>query len=503
MPRSVPPCPEVVADVHVLIRAHHPLIALKTRDDARADNICAHVALAERLDLWHWRPHKGLFRPFFPKSPQSGTKDVLSALDFARENEEPGIYDMGQLSPFADSAEGISALKEIHANFFKTNAALIFRSEGSSSVPESLGQCLTWVDVGTPSPREYYLFANALIKELRTRMPLEIRVTDSDVEEIVAKLSGLTLFEAKKVLSQVLVEHHGLSKKSIERIAEIKRDRLSKSASFEFTPTPKNNTKIAGLENLQKWLDKRSLAFQSPEKAKAFGLSPPRGLLLLGVQGCGKSLSAKAIASAWKMPLLRFDPASIYKSYLGQTEENLRNAMESAESMAPVVLWIDELEKAFARGDNDGGTSGRVLGTFLHWLQEKPDGVFVVATANDIKTLPPELLRKGRFDEIFFVDLPRTETRSEILKIHIEKRGHDSSRFDTDEIARAADGFSGAELEQAVISALYRAFGGEQPFTTESIITEIKSTKPLSVTRRESIDSLRSWASKNAVLAGK
>ena len=429
MPRRVPPCPEVVKEVRVLIKAHHPLVVLKTRDDARADNIGAHVAIAERMDLWHWRPHKGLFRPWFPDSLEEGTEEIGKALRKVLSVKEPAIFDMGDLKPFGETPEAVSALCEVHEKFFRSTAAIMFRSAGTELPPELAGR-MTWVDVGTPTPREYYVFANELIQELRSRVNLEVQVSEDDVREIVAKLSGLTLYEAKKVLSQVIIEDNGLSAASVERISEVKRQRLSRSASFEFTPTPKDVTEIAGLEKLQSWLEKRSLAFKSPEQAKNFGLTPPKGLLLLGVQGCGKSLSAKAIASSWKLPLLRFDPGNIYRPYLGQTEDNLRKAMESAEGMAPVVLWIDELEKAFARGDNDGGTSGRVLGTFLHWLQDKPDGVFVVATANDIMTLPAELLRKGRFDEIFFVDLPSESARTDILRIHLEKRGHDASGFD-------------------------------------------------------------------------
>jgi SpoVK/Ycf46/Vps4 family AAA+-type ATPase len=259
---------------------------------------------------------------------------------------------------------------------------------------------------------------------------------------------------------------------------------------------------VAGLRNLKDWLRKRQAAFEDPRRAKDYGLSPPKGLLLIGVQGCGKSLCAKAVASEWKLPLIRLDPSNLYNRYVGETEKNLRRAIKLAEQMAPVVLWIDEIEKALSQEDAEGGPAQRIFGTFLAWLQDKKESVFVIATANEISKLPPELMRKGRFDEIFFVDLPDEEARKRILEIHLRKRRRDPAKFDVSELVTHTRGFSGAELEQAVVSALYTSFSREEDLTTASLLEEIGLTKPLSVTMAERIAALREWAKDRAVFAG-
>jgi len=248
-------------------------------------------------------------------------------------------------------------------------------------------------------------------------------------------------------------------------------------------------------------LTKRKAVVQDPDRAAEFGLDFPRGVLLLGVPGCGKSLSAKAVASEWELPLLKFDPSNLYNKYVGESESNFKRAMKAAERMAPVVLWIDELEKAFASGGEDGGVSKRILGSFLTWMQDRRGDVFVVATANDIQSLPPEFLRKGRFGEIFFVDLPDGETRTEVFRIHLTARGHDPADFDLLMLAEHATGFSGSEIEEVVVSALYTAFSGGASLDTEALAAEIAATKPLSVTMSEKIAAMRQWAEGRAVRA--
>jgi SpoVK/Ycf46/Vps4 family AAA+-type ATPase len=265
----------------------------------------------------------------------------------------------------------------------------------------------------------------------------------------------------------------------------------------------KQHVEVADLAGLKEWLARRKALVQDPEGAREFGLDFPRGVLLTGVPGCGKSLCARAVATEWELPLLRLDPASLYNRYIGETEKNLTRAMALAEEMAPVVLWIDELEKAFPSGggSEDGGVSRRILGTFLNWLQERRSPVFLLATANQVGELPPELLRKGRFDEIFFVDLPDAEAREEILRIHVERRGRDPEDLDLASLGALADGFSGAELEQVVVSALYAAFADGAAFDTGLLAREVRSTHPLSRTARERIAELRRWASDRAVRA--
>ena len=257
---------------------------------------------------------------------------------------------------------------------------------------------------------------------------------------------------------------------------------------------------VAGLENLKTWLDKRSIAFT--DKAKQFGLPPPRGVLLLGVQGCGKSLCAKATASMWHLPLLRFDLGRMFSSLVGSSEENVRRAIQVAESVAPAVLWIDEIDKAFAGASSssgsDGGTSSRVFGTLLTWLSEKKSSVFVIATANDISKLPPELLRKGRLDEIFYLDLPNFNERKEIFRIHLAKRNRTPDRFDLDRLSHQSDGFNGAEIEESVVSSLFDEFSSGIPLDTEVLLTGLKDTVPLSKTMSEELSRLREWATGRA-----
>jgi SpoVK/Ycf46/Vps4 family AAA+-type ATPase len=318
----------------------------------------------------------------------------------------------------------------------------------------------------------------------------------------VQSLQGLTLNEAERVLIRSIVHDGRLSADDLPLILDAKKQKISQSGLIEFFPRQENFDGIGGLKALKKWLLVRKGAFS--EEAKKFGIDPPRGVLLLGIQGCGKSLMAKAIAQEWELPLLRLDTGSLFSKYIGETETNAREAIRLAESLAPVVLWIDEIEKAFTSqngSDADGGVSARLLGTFLSWMQEKKAPVFVVATANNISLLPPELLRKGRFDEIFFMDLPAAEERAEIFRLHLQRRKRDPSAFDLDALARAAEGFSGAEIEQGIVSALYAAFSSRRELSTDDIFHELKSTRPLSLVMKEQIDRMRAWAEGRTVSA--
>jgi SpoVK/Ycf46/Vps4 family AAA+-type ATPase len=260
---------------------------------------------------------------------------------------------------------------------------------------------------------------------------------------------------------------------------------------------------VAGLRHLRDWIAKRKSAL-TPE-GQRFGLVPPKGVLITGVQGCGKSLAARAVAGEWGFELARLDAGALYDKYVGESERRLHKALELAQKLAPMVLWIDEIEKAFASagssGDADAGLSQRLLATLLTWMQDRESGVFLAATSNNITVLPPEMLRKGRFDEIFFVDLPNAEIRGALFALHLKKRGRDAAGFDLGKLAAASEGFSGAEIEQAIISALYSAFSAKQQLSTEILITEIQSTQPLSVTRAEEVQSIRNWAKTRAVAA--
>jgi len=311
----------------------------------------------------------------------------------------------------------------------------------------------------------------------------------------VRALSGLTLSQVRSAVARAILEDEALTVADIDRIVRGKGEIIQRAGVLEFFPIEGNNFQLGGFGRLKGWLEQARIGF-TPE-AKALNLTPPKGLLLVGVQGCGKSLAAKFIARQWQLPLLKLDAGRLYDKYVGESEKNFRKATALAEAMAPVVLWIDEIEKAFAQGgtnDADGGLSQRLFATFLTWLQEKKKEVFVVGAANDLSKLPPELLRKGRFDEIFFVDLPDDEERRNIVSIHLRLRKQDPAAFDLPRLAAASDGFSGAEIEQAVISALYRSLHRKERLSTDVLLHGLSSTVPSSVTRGEEIAELRAAA---------
>lgn len=328
------------------------------------------------------------------------------------------------------------------------------------------------------------------------------KVTRSTLDQIIQVLRGLNRWEAERAMSAAIHDDYMLTADDIPRIVEAKRCLLGTTGCLEPIAADFPATDIGGLNNLKRWLSLRREGFS--KRAREFGLETPRGMLMLGIQGCGKSLCAKAVAADWRMPLLRLDPGMLYQKFIGESEGQLRQALRQAEAMAPVVLWIDEIEKAFASASSastDGGLSKRMFGTLLGWMQDHRHPIFIVATANDVSALPPELLRKGRFDEVFFVDLPNAEARKTILGIHLRRRKRDPAKFDLEALAAATEGFSGSELEQVVISGLYVAFHTNKQLTDNHLLTEIGNTRPLSVIAREKIDNLRAWAENRCVRA--
>lgn len=499
---AVPPSPDVVHDLEVLLHAWHPLIWLETDDDARAHAVL--TVLADRYGIPHYqyKAHAGLCLRGL-EDAVTETRTRAECLAHIARTAEPAIYELGEMRDFSGEAHLDGKLKEIHAKLHNHEGAVIFVGTKAELRP-AVAHRITRLPLAPPTREEYYTWVKALLDDMRTRIQVDVDLSSQQGELLLRHLHGLTMYEVKKILTRHFVEARRLDASSVEAVRDAKRRAVEASGVLEYFPSEHTMSDIAGLVDLKKWLRKRKLAFDSPERAAAFGLTPPRGILLLGVQGCGKSLSAKAVASEWHLPLLRLDPSNIYDKYLGESEAKLKRAMSTAEAMAPVVLWIDEIEKAFHSSDSeqDGGTSSRVFGSFLAWMQEKRDGVFVIATSNDIARLPPELIRKGRFDEIFFVDLPDLTTRRAIFGVHLERRKRAPNAVDLQELATASEGFSGAEIEQAVISALYTAFSEDRELDTALILEEMQQTQPLSVTMRERIESLRRWAQGRAVPAG-
>jgi len=335
-----------------------------------------------------------------------------------------------------------------------------------------------------------------IISDVKEFKQVTIELDDAGRERLIQAALGLTLGEAENVFAKIIVKDQRLSGEDVNEVFAEKQQIIRKSGLLEYYPTSESFAHIGGLSVLKEWLNKRATAFT--HEAREFGLPAPKGILMLGVQGCGKSLCAKAVSTQWQLPLLRFDMGRMFGSLVGSSEENVRRAIAVAESVAPTILWVDEIDKAFAgsqgSGSSDGGTTARVFGTFLTWLSEKSAPVFVVATANDISQLPPELLRKGRLDEIFFVDLPRRDERIDVFRIHVQKRGRQPSAFDLEALADASKDFSGAEIEEGINSALYDAFYAKEELTTKHVLKALAETVPLARTMDEQISRLRSWA---------
>jgi AAA+ superfamily predicted ATPase len=494
---------EDVRDLEILIRANHPLILLETDEPERAEPLVRWVADRLALPFIGYNPDRGLFRPDLPSFSVEGSSDAQKCLDYVAQGKSESLYYLDGLYPKLESEPlVVRKLAEI-AHRFAENRSAVLMTASAAVLPSDLQRLTTTLRLSSPSPEQYYAFVRELLRDLRRRMPVSVKLSGEEVARLLTQLQGLTLFEVKKILTKVIVEDGGtFNADDIGRIAEAKKEIIERSGVLEYFSADERMSEVAGLSNLKDWLGKRKLAFSQPLRAKEFGLLPPRGILLLGVQGCGKSMCAKAIAKEWELPLIRLDPSNLYNKYFGESEKNLKRATRTAETMAPIVLWIDEMEKAFAQGGgDDSGTSTRIFGSFLSWMQEKKPGVFVVATCNDITRLPPELVRKGRFDEIFFVDLPNAQTRKAILGVHLTRRGRDPGHYDLDRLAERTDGFSGAELEQVVLAGLYSAFAQATELQTQHIDDEITRTVPLSTTMSEQIGALRSWATHRAVPA--
>ena len=501
MPR--PPAPlGQLRDLELLLSAHHPLLFLETNEEERAEALLEHVA--DHLDLLFltWTPTKGLTHAIVDH-PLDGTVSPSGCLEHIAGSKTEALYHLKGIGPLlADDAGLLAQLKEVHQALWQHRGAVVFTGTAPHDMPDDIVRLLTTVKLAPPTDLEYHAFLSDLLRDMRTRRTVRMQLDGRDVTRLIQQLRGLTFFEVKKVVTQAIAESWTLDADAIKKVAEAKTEALRRTGVLEYSPAEHSLDDIAGLDKLKAWLRRRRPVFEDPKRAKDFGLSAPRGIVLLGVPGCGKSLSAKAVAREYQLPLIRLDPSRLYTKYVGETEENLRRAIVAAEGMAPIVLWIDEIEKGLGQGaGGDSGVSQRVFGTFLSWMQDKPDGVFVIATCNDVSEVPPELLRKGRFDEIFFVDLPEADARMEILSLHLARRGRDPNGYDLAALAAASDGFSGSELEQAIVAALYAAYADGVELATSHIEAEIVGTRPLSVTSKEKIERLRSWADGRAVPA--
>lgn len=492
---------DALKDVELLLRSRYGLIWLETREEDRAGTLLRHLADRLGLPFFTWTRTGGL-RVDHAGGPVYQTGKPLQALQHILSSWSPALYHFrGLPADVAAEPELAAHLAEVARRMEGVDGAVVLTGT-DLALPPSLDERAAHVALPGPSDEEFRTLLTDLVRDLSARRHVDVSLSRDEVGRLVSHLSGLTLLEAEKILTKAMVEDGSLSADDIDHVIEAKRKVVEREGLLEYHPAEASLEGIADLRALKAWLAKRRAVVREPERAREFGLDFPRGVLLLGVPGCGKSLSAKAVAAEWGLPLLKLDPSNLYNKYIGESERNFKRATAAAERMAPVVLWIDELEKAFASGGSeDGGVSRRILGSFLSWMQDRTGDVFVVATANDVQALPPEFLRKGRFDEIFFVDLPDAGTRTEIFRIHLGARGRDPAAFDLEALAEATGGFSGSEVEQVVVSGLYTAFSGDGTLDTAALQAEIDRTRPLSVTMAEKVRAMREWAASRTVPA--
>ena len=490
-----------MSELEVLVRARYPLIYVISWEEQRVLAEVAKIATRLGKNVFEWSINTGLVpggTSIQSQKQDSATQDPLVALGNVIEHIDPALYVFKDFHPFlkTQNMSVVRRLREVATSLKNTYKTIIIVSP-MFEMPAELEKDITLVDFDLPAATDFAVLLDRIIQEVKDNPKLNVKIDVKGREQIVNALLGLTLSEAENVLAKTLVQNRGLDGKSLEVINAEKKQIIRKSGLLEFYDAEEKMDSVGGLDALKSWLTKRTVAFT--EQARAYGLPAPKGVLLLGVQGCGKSLMAKTISNVWQLPLLRFDVGRVFGSLVGSSEMNIRRAIKVAESVSPVVFWIDEIDKAFrgSRGSGaatDAGTSARVFSSFLTWLSEKKSPVFVVATANDVSMLPPELLRKGRFDEIFFVDLPLVNERKEIFKVHLSKRKLDWTKFDIDRLAIVSSEYSGAEIEEAIISAMFDAFYEKKELTTEGLLASLQQTVPLSKTMSEDVDNLRKWA---------
>jgi ATP-dependent 26S proteasome regulatory subunit len=485
---------QVDQELETLIRARYPILYVVSWEEKRVEDVLRAIAARRGKRIFNWTVTQGLV--LSPTAADDRTREPLNALDTVMHSQEQAVFLLKDFHAFISDVAITRRLRDL-TTALKTSYKTLIILAPTLKLPAELEKEITVVDYPLPSLEELNRLLEGIIQSVKGNAQIDVALAPEAREQLLEAALGLTANEAENVFARSLVEKRRFD---VDVILSEKEQIIRKSGTLEYYRWSEDFGDVGGMDILKDWMRKRSAAFG--QKARDFGLPAPKGILLLGVQGCGKSLACKAVASLWKLPLLRLDVGKIFSGIVGSSEENMRRAIRMAESIAPCVLWLDELEKGFAGTQSspfsDGGTTSRVFASFVTWLQEKTAPVMVVATANDISQLPPELMRKGRFDEIFFVDLPAESERDEIFEIHLRKRKRDPERFDLERLAAESSGFSGAEIEQAIIAALWDAFDTGSDIETEDILRSLRQSVPLSRTMKEQITILREWAATRA-----
>jgi hypothetical protein len=484
-------------DIELLLRSRVPIVLVETHEETRVTALFNQLAVKLRMPLYSWTVTTGLNRLDFNfASPEQKDLDADALLSRIKGNAEASLYLLLDFHPYLTDPKTVRLLKEIALRHDITSHSVVLISH-QLDVPAELRPLTARFQLKMPGSSEL----EAIIREEAQKWSREnggrnVQTQRHLLEALVNNLRGLTADDARR-LTRGIIQNGAIDEADLADVMQAKFKLLDRNGALSFEYDTARFADVGGVANLKRWLERRRDVFAGKVK----DLDMPKGILLVGVQGGGKSLAAKAVAGLWSAPLLRLDMGSLYNKYFGESERNLREALQTAEIMAPCVLWIDEIEKALSQDTEEGGPSRRMLGYLITWMAEKAGPVFIVATANNIDNLPPELIRKGRLDEIFFVDLPDETTRRDIFGIHLRKRGHDATQFDLNALANATHGFTGAEIEQAIASSLYLAREQDTPLCTEHIHTEINMTRPLSVVMAEPLEALRQWAKERCVIA--
>lgn len=519
--------------LRILINSSTPVVVMETVEELRALKMVYSVCAEMNLPVFEWSIADGLTRcgsraPITmqagrPASAQEQAQRMVQATTLAEQvqtaigNTREPAQVLGHLETMTIDAAVV--LKDFHrhlddpvvvrrlrdvAQQFSANHRTVVLTGPSFSVPPELGALIEYLELPLPDASRLRQVVEETFTRLAKTHTLKRSLDAASMNVLAQNLRGLTEDEAERAISQAIIARYGLVPEVVTEVLEAKKNLLRHSGMLEFIDADENFSNVAGLENLKHWLQQRRGTWE--EGARSFGLEPPRGVIIMGVQGCGKSMCARAIAGEWKLPLVKFDAAAVFDKYVGETEKRVRRVFQITEELAPAVLWIDELEKVFAgtepgSASADAGTASRLLGAFLSWMQDHSAAVFIAATSNNVTVLPPELIRKGRFDELFFVDLPHLRERRAIFSIHLTRHKQNPANFDLDRAASAAQGYSGAEIDAAVQTAMYASFSSKKPLTTEDLVQALQATVPLSATRAEEIQALRRWAQQRAVPA--
>ena len=523
---------DVVERLKVLINSSTPIVIMETVEETRALQLVRTASADLNMVVFEWTIADGLTRSG-SNSPALPSGVALQArINAARHAADPDAPDSRHAAIYNTqdpvqalanletiTLEAVFVLKDFHRHMedpvvvrrlrdvgqkFSANRRTVIITAPAITVPPELASLVEFLDLPLPDRQRLRQIIDETLARLSKTHTFQGKLDGMGLDAMANNLRGLTEEGAERAISQTLVARYGLCAETVTDVLESKKELLRRSEMLDFVEVSDTMANIGGLDNLKHWLAQRRGAWE--DEARAFGLEPPRGMIILGVQGCGKSMCARAVAGEWKLPLVKFDTAAVYDKYVGETEKRIQKVFQVAEGLAPCVLWIDELEKVFAgsgpdSASADAGVSSRLLAAFLSWMQDRKAPVFVAATCNNVTALPPELIRKGRFDELFFVDLPNQAERKQIFAIQLAKRKRNPADFDLNRVTTAADGYSGAEIESVVQTALFAAYSQKQAVTTQALLDALSGTVPLSTTRAEEIEVLRAWARTRAVPA--